>query len=643
MSPMRDLPLHLRRLLVMPLAVIALATMTIAAQQTGSTFRTGTDIVRLDVSVLDKNRRPVAGLKASDFSVFEDDKQRPIGAFAEVTLPPPVPPGVEPWWRNEAGPDVVSNAHSPEGRLIVIIFDEAISFADQGPARRVATAVVDKLGPQDLAALTFSSRFGNAGVPQNFTSDRRLLLEAINRPFAAGDRTAGPCGRRIDFLAQLSEIAKSLREEPDRRKSLVLISAVLSLDGGMECPPLNEARKRFVREAALANLPVHVVDPVGLDTDMGNRSPSASLIRQLRLQGLRFLADLTGGRTVINTNTPEEHIAGIIDETATYYLIGFTPADQQRSGRPHRIEVRVNRRGLTVHAPSGYSSSSEATGSSTTSAVPDIPIRKAVGRLLPDAGVPMTLAIAPFRRPGGAAPVLSLLIGVPRDLLAGTTTAALESGQPQPSTGFAKLTILALDAKARPVGAPYEVQVRTTGPADEPVPQGTREIRAALALRAGRYEIRVGIDTPSGRVGSVYTYVEVPDFAHESLSLSGLVLAATPTGSSMALTAAADFLPVTPTLRRAFLRSDGLTAFARVYQPEEHVVPVTVVSQIFDAQRRTRFETTTALAPAAFINGAADVRVQLPLTSLDAGEYLLAVTSVAEARQSERRIPFTVR
>lgn len=84
----------------------------------------------------------------------------------------------------EVSPDVVTNAVKPEGRLVVIMFDWSIRFLDQALARRIATAAVDQLGPDDLAAVVFSSGFANAGSPQNFTADRALLLAAINRPIA---------------------------------------------------------------------------------------------------------------------------------------------------------------------------------------------------------------------------------------------------------------------------------------------------------------------------------------------------------------------------------------------------------------------------------------------------------------------------
>ena len=52
-----------------------------------ATFRTGVDLIQLDVVVLDQNRRPVTGLTAGDFSIQLDGKPALIDAFAAITLP----------------------------------------------------------------------------------------------------------------------------------------------------------------------------------------------------------------------------------------------------------------------------------------------------------------------------------------------------------------------------------------------------------------------------------------------------------------------------------------------------------------------------------------------------------------------------
>src|SRR5204862_1031847 len=67
---------------------LALGMVVLTAQsQPQSTFRSGIDIVRLDVSVLDKERMPVRGLTAADFTVLEDGKPQPIVAFDAVDVP----------------------------------------------------------------------------------------------------------------------------------------------------------------------------------------------------------------------------------------------------------------------------------------------------------------------------------------------------------------------------------------------------------------------------------------------------------------------------------------------------------------------------------------------------------------------------
>jgi len=160
---------------VVPLAFVA-------QQQTPPMFRTNVDVVQVDVSVLDKDRKPVRGLAESDFTILEDGKPRPLVAFVPVDLVEPVTSNAAPWVRDVA-PDVTTNRVRPEGRLVVIMFDWSIRWEDQVLAQRIARAAVDQLGPDDLAAVVFSSAFGNAGTPQNFTADcwRRLISRSRSR------------------------------------------------------------------------------------------------------------------------------------------------------------------------------------------------------------------------------------------------------------------------------------------------------------------------------------------------------------------------------------------------------------------------------------------------------------------------------
>ena len=101
--------------------VIGVAMGAYGTPQQPPAFRSAIDVVRLDVSVLDKDRRPVRDLVASDFAITVDGAVQPIVAFEAVVMPPREEP-TAPWMRDVA-PDVKTNALG-EPRLFVIIMDD---------------------------------------------------------------------------------------------------------------------------------------------------------------------------------------------------------------------------------------------------------------------------------------------------------------------------------------------------------------------------------------------------------------------------------------------------------------------------------------------------------------------------------------
>src|SRR5690606_33024518 len=73
-------------------------------------FRVGTDVVRLEVSVLDGQRQPVRGLTAADFTIREDGRERPVVAFASVELPPVSRSAPAAAWLRDAPREVLTNS-----------------------------------------------------------------------------------------------------------------------------------------------------------------------------------------------------------------------------------------------------------------------------------------------------------------------------------------------------------------------------------------------------------------------------------------------------------------------------------------------------------------------------------------------------
>ena len=124
-----------------------------AAGQSQPTFRAGVDVVRLDVSVLDKSRRPVRNLTAADFTVVEEGEPRPIVAFSAVDVPDAPGHAVE--WMRDVGSDVATNRLDTR-RILAIVMDDCYTNPQDGKtAISLARNVVNRLGPNDLAGVVF--------------------------------------------------------------------------------------------------------------------------------------------------------------------------------------------------------------------------------------------------------------------------------------------------------------------------------------------------------------------------------------------------------------------------------------------------------------------------------------------------------
>jgi VWFA-related protein len=139
-------------------------------------FRAGIEVVRLDVSVLGKDRQPIRGLTAADFTVLENGKPQPIVAFSSVDIPT-VPLPSAPWMR-DVGSDVATNTLDTR-RVVVIVMDDGMTESDPGTAKTakvIARNVIDRLGPNDLAAVVFTFQ----GRSQNFTTDHSRLIAAAD-------------------------------------------------------------------------------------------------------------------------------------------------------------------------------------------------------------------------------------------------------------------------------------------------------------------------------------------------------------------------------------------------------------------------------------------------------------------------------
>ena len=625
-------------------------------RQLPPTFRTAIDIVQLDVSVLDRSRRPVRGLTAADFTVLTDGQPRPIVAFGSIDLKPPrqvVPTGLI-----AIAPDVATNA-LPDGRLIVILLDQSTRTGYPTVlAKRTAAAVVEAMAPGDLAAVLHTNR----GIPQNFTSDPARLLEAINSsalgtvlPGARDDFERGECQCGVCSLEAITSIARALQREPQRRKTVLFVGERIALYPSQKdaCNVyLKPKTDEMLRAVHLANVSVHAIDPSGLETTAPGaevRVPgrsAAAVERANRAQllhrqnTLRELAHQTGGRAVLNTNAPAVSIRDILDESSSYYLLAFQTSIRPTDSGFHPITVKVNRRDVEVRTRRGYYGSSQSPAPATAAlSVEDL------RGLLPQSGLPLTLAAAAFAIPGRSGTAVVIAAGVRREASTDPTEARSAGDSAIEASRIGQVEVLAGVFPVEGTGAEWHRQRLDLPPGIGQSGAFRFEALSRLDVKPGRYELRVGVrHSASAHTGTVHAYVDVPDFADEPVSLSGVVISKPGAVTATPRDALGGIIPDVPTASREFFQDDEPSAFVRVYQRQRDAAAATNVSlRISDTASRAVVERTATLQPSDFeIDHRADIRLELPVDRLAPGEYLLTVEAVRRGATARRHVRFRV-
>jgi hypothetical protein len=384
------------------------------------------------------------------------------------------------------------------------------------------------------------------------------------------------------------------------------------------------------------------VDPTGVESlaDMADvsgtpnrtRAGGPAMANMVRQGHLGTYPDHTGGRTILNTNAPQESVAPLFRESDNYYVLGFPPASTKSDGHFHKIEVKVNRRDITVQARQGY----YAPGGKPPQQIkipPGVPadLVNAMATLWPKVDLPLALDVAAFATPDRQKAVVAVVI-----------RADLPPGAPTPLVAAAGRKVSVLSGAFDRLGKSLDYQRATL---TVPVAPLSYEILTRLTLRPGHYEIRSALsDETAGMAGSVYAYVDVPNFAASGPHVSGVVLGVTPPPLAGPSNAFSDVLPLVPSAVRTFAATDRATALVRLYAPAQGVfVPVRVDARVIDINDRTVFEQAGLVAANEFgTDRTADYRLDLPLARLAPGEYLLSIEFLRGNTRDTRDVTFTV-
>ena len=338
-------------------------------------------LVVLDVVVTDKTGKPVEGLTANDFQIFEDGKPQHIRSID------PPSAHVLPATSVAAGISVVFDPAQParfgNSPVDILVFDQLNThFADSSFARRCLhdyLAGQPALLAQPTTLLTvYDNHFK---LLQGFTRDRDALLRAVAaasveypwRLELNGKAEYGPIERLDQSLRALEEIAQSYARIPGR-KNLIWVGGGFptinptTIDGD-DAQEVKDTLKHVTDVLLDTHVTVYAVDPsstaAGM-TEITDSSQAEFLLNAGDALANDFdpfdsnddfdrLGPVTGGRVVRGRNDIGQQIALSADLGAHYYTIAYTPSSSSEAAAQYRkIRVVCLRPNLTATTRTGY-------------------------------------------------------------------------------------------------------------------------------------------------------------------------------------------------------------------------------------------------------------------------------------------------
>jgi VWFA-related protein len=562
-------------------------------------------------------------------------------------------------------PDVATNSGG-EGRLYVIALDEI------GPdlalrARHFLTTFIERhFEPNDVGVVVNMGRASSKNA-QDFTSDRGLLLAAINK-LQGGWATFTPEGT-ISFapdrspLAQRSRAAAlkalvaSLASIPGRRKALIYITqevgdvySVIDYNGGGAAEGTFRVRshefddlRAAMTDAMRGGVAIYAMDPCGL-TAGGSLGESEANVAGVcdadldRMSGFRKMSAATGAFAVVNSNRFEQALERMVEENSNYYVLGFTSTNDRRDGRYRRLQVRVTQPGLTVRARDGYiaPSRSPARAGTRTNATPG-GIRDVIATPLANGAVPMKVVAAAFKGTKGS----DARVVITADFDASRLGLATSGGTMRGSLELASAAVSATGKVTR--GQPQVIDVALKPESYAQATAHGLRTQSAITLSPGRYQLRVaGGNSQAAKIGSVMYDLDVPDFRQGRLALSAVALSTT--GSDRPVTVIptpANVLPFFPTLSREFAAGSSITLYVEAYDNDGRD-SASVELKVEVRGERGQVVRSGRDRRARSAKGTETFVVAVPL-DVNPGNYVLHVEAMMGADAAGRDIPIRVR
>ncbi|HYY57855.1 MAG TPA: VWA domain-containing protein [Pyrinomonadaceae bacterium] len=272
----------------------------------GDVVKVDTNLVNLNVRVIDRNNRPIGNLRQDDFKVYEDGVLQPVGFFSTEEVP--ISYGL-----------AVDNSGSMRSQIDKVI--------------EAGKILINTNKPSDE---TFLMRFIDSDkieTMQDFTSDKEKLSDGLDSMFIEGGQTA-----IIDAVYLAAERIASYKKGDDlsdrRRRALILVT-----DGEERGSyyPLEQLFAKL-REEDVQIFVIGFVNELDKEGGIIKKSPKEKAVNLINR-----LAKETGGRAFFpNALSELNDIAREISgDLRTQYVIGYYPTNNVRDGSFRQIRVAV--------------------------------------------------------------------------------------------------------------------------------------------------------------------------------------------------------------------------------------------------------------------------------------------------------------
>ena len=280
-------------------------------------FRSGANIVSLNITVTDPDSRFVRGLTVGDFSVYEDGLPQQIQFFESGNVP----------------------------MDLIVLIDTSSSMLDKmDVVHEAAAGFLGGLRPGDRGAVVAFS--DGVKVLQELTDDRPLLEAAVRSTQAKGATSLHNA-----LYVSLKQFGRSARQNGDVRRQAIAV-----LSDGEDTSSLIS----FEDVLAVARKSGVTIYTIALQSKYAASRLVASGQRRYFSESeysMKTLAQETGAQAFFPLQIAELKgiYSAISQDLAHQYSIAYSPANARPDGRYRRIVVRVNSRPeLRLRTRTGY-------------------------------------------------------------------------------------------------------------------------------------------------------------------------------------------------------------------------------------------------------------------------------------------------